>query len=375
MPARRVSGVALNQNQNTNEGDDMKKMANCLIIALLLVIAELAIFSSSGTSQIQKPAALTMPDLLIIEAGASPGGTADLLGKWCMMALTKAYPKMTVRHTPGSSYDTLHRLENKEVEIGLLVGTAIEEAWSGAPPRFKSPLRNIRQLFAFAFPDSGLGCCVLKDSTITDIAQLKTLRIGIGKAGTVTGKVVNYGLKKVYGFDFSDIRAAGGLVHSGEWSGEVEMLAEGKLDAVIGIWNWPVGYIKQLDIQRGVRFLPFKHEFNVAVQNNFCGFGIGVVPPGVYKSQTAPYEFVSIGSAFFAHKDLPEYVVYNILKTIFADEGLAFMDLRSGRKAEHDWIPLKHATEMGICPWHPGAKKYYEEKGLKLAEPFLTLTK
>ena len=65
-----------------------------------------------------------------------------------------------------------------------------------------------------------------------------------------------------------------------------------------------------------------------------------------------------------AKKDIPEDVVYNILKVIFAND-------KNIQKTYHAAEFSKEAVNGFVVPLHPGAVKFYEEMGVKLSDKVL----
>jgi hypothetical protein len=89
----------------------------------------------------------------------------------------------------------------------------------------------------------------------------------------------------------------------------------------------------------------------------YPGYEKGVIPAGSYKGQTEDALTISHTSIIFARKDLPEEVVYNLTKLL--------MENRE-RLNKIEGIEISEKPIEGIDPQilHPGAKRYYQEKGL-----------
>ena len=91
------------------------------------------------------------------------------------------------------------------------------------------------------------------------------------------------------------------------------------------------------------------------------GWAETTIPPNTFKGQAAPVKTVKAVSNILVGASVPEDVVYTITKTIMENaEKLPKIHAALG-----DFDPKKAAepTLNGGCPLHPGAAKYYKEKG------------
>ena len=62
-----------------------------------------------------------------------------------------------------------------------------------------------------------------------------------------------------------------------------------------------------------------------------------------------------------ANSKVSEQTVYEMLSTIYTDEGLAHM--KQQKKTFKD-MSLDTGTQGVVTPWHPGAIKFWKEKGM-----------
>jgi TRAP-type uncharacterized transport system substrate-binding protein len=63
-----------------------------------------------------------------------------------------------------------------------------------------------------------------------------------------------------------------------------------------------------------------------------------------------------------ANANLPDQVAYNIVKTIFDKRA----DLIAVHKEAENFKYENQKAAASPIPWHPGAIKYFDEKGVKL---------
>jgi hypothetical protein len=160
--------------------------------------------------------------------------------------------------------------------------------------------------------------------------------------------------------------------HMGITAGK-NALMDGTVDAIWvfinnfgpGVWNSPP-YVEEILAQRKAYFIPVTDE---QLQKNRETYGAGIsiktVMPANALAQGVPPEDLTMRAlvnGWGAYKDFPEDVMYEIVKTI--DEN---------HKMFTDYHPaggVINPDNYGIIPWsenqwHPGAIKYYKEKGIK----------
>ncbi len=90
-------------------------------------------------------------------------------------------------------------------------------------------------------------------------------------------------------------------------------------------------------------------------------FGKLSVPAGTYKGVDYDTPSFFDSTLWVANKDVPDEVVYKLLSVIFTDEGLAHM---VGQKKTFKAMSVKDGLKGIVTPIHPGAMKFWKEKGI-----------
>ena len=82
--------------------------------------------------------------------------------------------------------------------------------------------------------------------------------------------------------------------------------------------------------------------------------------PVFFKGQPRPTEAVDLGTSIIAHKSLPDDVAYLVTKTVVENKAelLKAHQAFGGFTPEDAWKP-----ENNGIPLHPGAARYYSERG------------
>ena len=95
-------------------------------------------------------------------------------------------------------------------------------------------------------------------------------------------------------------------------------------------------------------------------------FAKGVVPKGTYKSnKDKDIETLTLWNFMVVHKDTPDDFVYEVLKNTFGNIDILIA-------AHNSAVEVKPENVIySPVPLHPGAVKFYQEKGIKLPENIL----
>jgi hypothetical protein len=200
---------------------------------------------------------------------------------------------------------------------------------------------------------AGLNLVVPANSPIKSYQDLKGKRIGVGAAGSGTSQMsvqliedhgINPKMYKQLWLGYNEV---------------VEGLKDESIDAGFISGTYPVPAIQQLAHEKAIRIIPVDPAVLkkvLAVSPWYYDF---TVQPNAYKGITQPATILVFGS-FLGVNDKPDPdLMYKMMKVIFdhRDELLAICP---GMKD----MNLQNATKTIAIPFHPGAVRYYKEKGL-----------
>jgi TRAP transporter TAXI family solute receptor len=123
--------------------------------------------------------------------------------------------------------------------------------------------------------------------------------------------------------------------------------------AVTDLANSPGVKIRMIDISDLVPAMTRKHG-NIYIKD--------VIPKDVYKGMEADNQAATVTNLLAVHQSMDDKTAYSIVKALFDHrEDL----IRVHKEAQN--IKLENQkVEASSIPWHPGAIKYFAEKGIKL---------
>jgi hypothetical protein len=83
------------------------------------------------------------------------------------------------------------------------------------------------------------------------------------------------------------------------------------------------------------------------------------IPANTYKGQPEEVKTIAVMAVLIAHPKVKEDVVYNITKVLIENQAQLAAAHAKGKE-----LSLQGAVEGVSIPFHPGAAKYYKEKGV-----------
>lgn len=264
---------------------------------------------------------------------------------------------ISVSNGPGGGVGNVLDVNKGEAELGWTYGHTAYDGFKGNAPDFKSANENLRHLATF-YP-AGLQTVVPKDSDIKSYNDLKDADLSPGKvkwSGYAAAKMV-FGK---YGFTVEDVKKNGGTVHHVSYTDSVSLMKDGHIDAYTALTSVPQATLLDLEFNPGVRFLPIDQAILDGILKANPGYIQIDLTKEDYKSITEPVPTLGAVTIMVVHKDVPEEIVYEITKALWEHH-----DELAAVKGVWKSVKLENALDGAALPLHPGAKKYYDEKGIK----------
>lgn len=165
---------------------------------------------------------------------------------------------------------------------------------------------------------------------------------------------------EAHGIKMDEITKNGGTVSLLGDSERLNMLRDRNLDAASGLFPLNHSDLQSLSMNPGVKLIGMDEKAIDRLLKNVPGLAKVKIPAGSFdKHQTKDiYTVVSVTS-IIGHKDLDDDLVYEIVKVLIDNRERINKYIMA-----EDNVMLEPLTAKGELPVHPGAMKYYREKGL-----------
>jgi TRAP transporter TAXI family solute receptor len=282
------------------------------------------------------------------------GGTAGVyypLG----VALSKIYAEKipnvrTQVQSTKASVENLNLLQSKRGEIAFVLGDSVKSAWEGDEEAgFKEKLGNLRGIAGIY--TNYIQIVASRESGIKTFADLKgkSLSVGAPKSGTELNARAIF---KAAGMSYNDLRKTEYL----PFAESVEAIKNRQLDATLQSAGLGVASIRDLSTSVPVTVVAVPGDVVAKLGPPFVA---GTIPAGTYTGQDADVPTVAVVNFLVTHKDVSDEMAYQMAKQLF--ENLPAMVAAHKAAAA---IKLENAVAGMPVPLHPGAARYYKEKGL-----------
>jgi uncharacterized protein len=297
------------------------------------------------------PAAAQSPSLAI--GTASRGGTYFVYGRVIGNLLEeKLGAKVSTQVTQGPNQNIV-LVDGRKVELGMVTMGVALQAWSGlgrwAPGK---KFTNIRALFPMY--DTPFHFVTTERSGIKSVGDLNGKTVGVGPLMGTPGTY--YPLV----FDALGPRVE---IKNGSVNDMVDQLDDGSIDAVAMAGGVPIPAFTEIAGKRPVRFFTFTDGERATLKQAFPELSEAVIPRGSYQPVTEDLKTLGIFNFFIAHKDMPEDLAYRITKTVLENNEAVVKGHPAGRQTV-----LENWDRNTFLPFHPGAVRYYREKGIAIPD-------
>ncbi len=301
-------------------------------------------------------------DKNLILATATTGGTyypvGVAIGTLISVKLAKEHKITATAINSAGSGENVQMLKNKEADMAILQALFGQNAYNGLGPYKGKPVKNFRAITMLweNVEHFVLLSKYVKTGTMADLKNLGQ-KFSIGKRGSGTegsGRAILAAL----GMDPEKEMTLEYLTYSPSASA----MMDGRIVGANLPAGPPVAAVTQLYAQVGgknVTVLDFSDEEMETLHKAYPIWTRYVVKGGTYPGQEKDIRTVAQPNFLACRPDLPEETVYLITKTIF--ENLSF--LHNIHKATMA-MRVERATAGLPVPLHPGAAKYYKEKGI-----------
>jgi TRAP transporter TAXI family solute receptor len=340
-------GNVFYRNQSEEE-KEMNLTARRKIFAALSLIFWLVALSL-GTASAQVKTRLSV-------ATGGTGGVYYPLGGGLAALISKHLPGVdATAEVTTASVDNMKLLNADRVALALTQADIASDAYQGRMKGFneKIAVRTISALYS-----NYMHIVTLNGLGIKSVNDLKGKRVSTGAPGSGT-EIKGLRVLEAYGISPRDLKSQDRLSAT-ESAGA---LKDRRIDAFIWDGGLPTAAILDLGATPGIRIQLIGHGDAVAKMTSKYGpvYFVGTIPKGTYGGIETDVQVAALTNLLTVHERMNESLAYQITKLLHERTA----DLVAVHQAAKE-VTLKSAVVGSPVPFHPGALRYYKEKGVKL---------
>jgi TRAP transporter TAXI family solute receptor len=315
----------------------MKKVIIVALVALLAAFSFTAVASAATYMSV---------------ATGGTSGTYYAVGGALAAAVSKDGKIQCTAETGNASVANANLIATKGIEIAFVQNDITYWAVNGELMFQGKPLKNIRAV-ASLYPEH-VQVVVAKDSGIKTINDLKGKRVGVGAPGSgVEGDV--QAIFGVAGLTYKDLKKADFL----DFGATASRFKDNQIDAGFVVAGYPTAALMDLTTTKDVSLISFDKAFLDKLHKKYPFFVASKIPAKTYKGIDTDIVTPAVMAILITHEDVPEQQIYDFLTSMFKN-----LDDIAAVHAKGKEITLKGALNGLTAPLHPGAARFFKEKGL-----------
>ncbi len=297
--------------------------------------------------------ALAAPTFISVATGGTGGayfpigaGLADIINK-------KLTGYNAAAEVTGASKINCINVNDKKSDIALVLGDTLSYAYKGEKlGGFAKPLTNLR-VIANIYANT-IQIVARKESGVTKLTDLKGKKVSVGAPGS--GTEIN--ARQIFAAAHMSYHDFGRNDYL-SFSESADQMKNRAIDVTLISSGLPNPGILDIATSQEITIVPIEGELLKVLDKETPFFVPAVIPKGTYRGQDHDVSSVGIPNFLIVRADLDDKTVYEITKAMFEN-----LDRLVQAHAAAKGITLENATKGLPVPLHPGAAKYYREKGL-----------
>ncbi|HXG51549.1 MAG TPA: TAXI family TRAP transporter solute-binding subunit [candidate division Zixibacteria bacterium] len=304
-----------------------------------------ALFPGGATAQVKTRISI---------ATGGTGGVYYPLGGGLAAVISKYLPGVeATAEVTTASVDNMKLLHANRVALAF---TLPDTAWDAYQGKLKGLGEKVQVRALAALYSNFMHIVALEGGGIKSVPDLKGKRVSTGAPGSGT-EVKGLRVMEAYGLTPRDLKSQDrlGVAES------AAALKDRKIDAFIWDGGLPTAAILDLAATPGIRIHLVPHGDAVAKMTAKYGplYFVGTIPKGTYAGVDTNVSVAAVTNLLLAHERMDEELAYRITRALHEHQP----ELVAVHQAAKE-ISLKSAVVGSPVPFHPGALRFYKEKGI-----------
>lgn len=304
-------------------------------------------------------------------ATGGTGGTYYPLGGVLAQALTTKVKDVIITAQSGNaSTANLNLIRSNSIESAFVQNNTAYQAYHGADHFKNRPVKNVRGI-ASLYPEV-VQIVTRKAAGISSVYDLKGKSVIPGDRGSGTA-VDASNVVTTAGMSFNDFGDLDWL----SFAGISQRMQDNQADAGFITAGIPTSSVMELVSSTPIKILSLDNRLIQKIIKVYPFYAKVVIPAETYANQTKPVTTVAVMAQWVCSAEMDEDLIYTLTKELW-EPGFHVLRRKNGKPAPSaagsDIMAKAHAKGKDVTlataldgmaiPLHPGAARYYREKGM-----------
>ena len=259
--------------------------------------------------------------------------------------------RCSVESTGGSVFN-VNAIKSDELDFGMTQSDVQYNAYKGEAQFKDSAISDLRVVFS-AHPEP-FTVLARKEAGVTKFEDFKGKRLNVGNPGSGTRASMEQ-LLDAMKWTMKDFSLAAEL----KADEQGPALCDNKIDGFYYGVGHPSAAIQDPTTTCGAKLISLTGPAIDTLLKNYPYYSVATIPGGMYSSNPNSTMTYGVRALLVTSAKAPDDVVYNLVKAVF-DNFDEFKKLHPAFAV----LDPKDMIKAGItAPLHPGAEKFYKEKG------------
>lgn len=323
----------------------MKKVGMCILLSVLVLFGAFAGGSKEAAASAEK-------NNLIIATGGTSGTYYPFGGAMAQIWNTNIKGMNVTAQATGASKENIRLVGKGEAELAIVQNDVMDYAMKGIE-LFNGEKIETFSTIATLYPEI-VQIVVAKDSPIASVADFKGKSISVGDAGSGVEANAKQ-ILEAYGLSFSDIQAK-----RLSFKESASALKDKQIEAFFVTAGAPNPAIQEIAALGGVKLVSVDPDAQKKLMDKYKFYTAYTIKKETYSGMPSDAQTLAVKATLIVKKSLKDDVVYSLTKTLFEQQAALAQAHSKGKD-----LSLQEAVKGVSVPLHPGAEKYYKEKGVK----------
>lgn len=328
--------------------DRNSKRRRLFVLALVLVL----IVTGGVATSFARGRGETGPTRLNMGGGWVTGVYFPLAGAMSRVVHTEMEGISLTVESSGASVVNSNLIRSGDLDLAIVQNDVASYAYAGRNAFDGNRVENMRGLFSL-YPEP-VQLVARADAGISSPSDLRGKRVAVGPLGS--GAEVNaLQVLEAAGLSESDLAAAERL-DAGE---AADYLRDGRIDAAFFTVAIGAAVISDLAVSQNIRIVPITGSYADRLKAMEDFYASVTIPANTY-TNVPEAQTVAVVSIVVGQASLSDSLVYDFITAVFDNINVIHSAHASGRM-----VTLDTALDGMPIPLHPGAERFFSEKGMR----------